>query len=1573
MKFRLGILTLVLLTTLTGSTLAQEVYLSVSGRNVRVASGDPTGQYDFWIRPLQTNAVLAPIRLEVYDAALGGFSDLIIEGANTTTTYALFEADALYDIGAQSIVLANRSANELSSVTVMDETRYENRWVSMFTTAESAGNGWILRVSAGDGNDVNNFRIRVVGDQADQWQLVALDLSFGLIEVPFADRLFLRPLFSDQRPPRISVAGEEETEVFIMDAFGTRAPASQTETLDWQPTRYGRANSWGIGTSGSRQRINNLVIKGTDGIFPVIFEPQLLKSDNIAEPRITIGPGPSCDIYSMGVDFRGFELDPEQAIWSMDNTTLTGREITHRFSRFGDVPYEVVIPTRGRYFPRYVIQRGTIRVNQAPIIQVNGYKSIISPAEVLTLDASASADPEGSPIEFQWFVNEEFRSSNAVFSFNSLISGRYDIRLRISDNTPNAGCTVSEERYRVVVNTQPYTEIDRKLVIARNTPEPIRVQNWQDSDGDELVYRWSGPGIVSASNQPEITVSHDVPGVYEISVVADDQTGTRNATFTATVRYTVNADPIPSFEIPEIVAPDQPITLDARPSRDPAGLPLLYTWQVSDGQTFFGPTETLRITEPGDYTVILTVDDQQNVANSRQEITRDIRINAAPVPVIVAPQSSHEALVTFSSQGSRDTDQGIREFLWEFGDGTVAAGAQVTHLYTSPGDYLITLIVDDGMGLANSIQRTTSRIIINAAPRAAFTYPSLVAPGQLFDLDGRESTDADGQISAWQWFIDNQPVGDGPLSQTQITNPGIHEIRLRVNDNSGFPGAFDLITGTIRVNHAPVARWTASPTVTEPGKSTIFDASSSFDLDNSTLQYRWVFSDAQELTGRQISRSFEQSGTYTFTLSADDGENLANSVSTVNGQIRVNQSPVILTQQRILSNTLQVVLDASESYDADGSSLQYVWVLPDGSRRNEPTFTWTAPGPGTHRIGLSVDDGEGLENSVASVPVEVLVNRAPVAIVDARIEACSGQIIIFSSSRSFDPDGDNFTTHWDFGDGNTSRDSNPYHNYALPGFYTVTLTLNDGLAPEPTVAVIPVKIEGSPQAIMNYTEVTVCANRPISFDGLLSVDPNGPIGAYSWDFGDGNNGLGPQITHLYANPGTYDVVLTVIGSGSGTCSNISQVSAKVTVIEGPKLQFTLPSIVSPGQRLQLDGSASVYEGQLTSAVWRVYNDETVVAEMNGITATYTPQEPGNYRVSLSLCTAAEGDCNSAVLERPLQVNASPVIAWAVPDAVAQHDMILLNASGSVDPDGFISSIVWTMNGDSLGSGLTVQLPTQQAGSHTIGLRITDNSGVSNASASLSKQVFVNAAPQPTFALPEIVYSGESVLLTADALTDADQHTLRSSWIVNDELTEQVRFTADLNRYVITLMQDDGQQLPNSVQSLTKVIDVRQPENVVLTVSPRMTRSSRISAANAGLPESYRILSGAEQVTHWVPAGSGLRYFTYGWAPRGVVLKQFNSPVVVLDDLEFEQNAVTLATGWNAANPFAEVHAPALNRDTSEPHLLIWRQDGRIVGYGRTVKLRILEGENRFDLQASDQQVFGSTPISIPVVVTARNP
>jgi hypothetical protein len=55
-----------------------------------------------------------------------------------------------------------------------------------------------------------------------------------------------------------------------------------------------------------------------------------------------------------------------------------------------------------------------------------------------------------------------------------------------------------------------------------------------------------------------------------------------------------------------------------------------------------------------------------------------------------------------------------------------------------------------------------------------------------------------------------------------------------------------------------------------------------------------------------------------------------------------------------------------------------------------------------------------------------------------------------------------------------------------------------------------------------------CDGRSCSFDGSASIDGEGPIVSYEWDFGDGDAGGGAVAAHEFAEAGTYVVTLSVV-------------------------------------------------------------------------------------------------------------------------------------------------------------------------------------------------------------------------------------------------------------------------------------------------------------------------------------------------------------------------------------------------------------------------------------------------------------
>ena len=84
-----------------------------------------------------------------------------------------------------------------------------------------------------------------------------------------------------------------------------------------------------------------------------------------------------------------------------------------------------------------------------------------------------------------------------------------------------------------------------------------------------------------------------------------------------------------------------------------------------------------------------------------------ILFNSEPVASFVATPISGPAplFVTFDAHASYDPDGYIVEFRWNFGDGTVGYGENVQHLYLEPGNYTVTLTVEDNRGARNSVSQ----------------------------------------------------------------------------------------------------------------------------------------------------------------------------------------------------------------------------------------------------------------------------------------------------------------------------------------------------------------------------------------------------------------------------------------------------------------------------------------------------------------------------------------------------------------------------------------------------------------------------------------------------------------------------------------------------------------------------------------------------------------------------------------------------------------------------------------------------------------------------------------------------
>lgn len=141
---------------------------------------------------------------------------------------------------------------------------------------------------------------------------------------------------------------------------------------------------------------------------------------------------------------------------------------------------------------------------------------------------------------------------------------------------------------------------------------------------------------------------------------------------------------------------------------------------------------------------------------------------------------------------------------------------------------------------------------------------------------------------------------------------------------------------------------------------------------------------------------------------------------------------------------------------------------------------------------------------------------------------------------------------------------------------------------------------------------SVKLGQSVIFDGSQSGDPDGQIIFYRWNFGDGSSEILDQAPrHMYSDPGTYKVTLTVVdNSGRSAIANSTiTVLSEVYVNSQPIAVFNAPSSVFVGAETYFDASASNdTDGTIIGYRWDFNGDGTFDTDWlntTGITTTFS--------------------------------------------------------------------------------------------------------------------------------------------------------------------------------------------------------------------------------------------------------------------------------------------------------------------------------------------------------------------------------
>jgi len=325
-------------------------------------------------------------------------------------------------------------------------------------------------------------------------------------------------------------------------------------------------------------------------------------------------------------------------------------------------------------------------------------------------------------------------------------------------------------------------------------------------------------------------------------------------------------------------------------------------------------------------------------------------------------------IIKFNASASYDLDGTIVTYSWDFGDGNVATGVFVEHSYVDDGAYNVTLTVTDDDNATDTA--TSTKYVWNRPPVANFTESAeTISTGEVVSFNASESYDPDGDIISYFWDFGDGANSTDVLVEHAYADDGVYIVTLTVTDDDGSTATVTSIKTVL--NRPPDASFTVSATTVLTGVAVHFDASGSEDPDGQVIYYVWNFGDGTSAAGVSVSHPYADDDDYTVTLTVIDDDGANSSTSAV--ETVLNRPPVALFAMNVTTVEEDKVIhfDASESYDPDGSIVNYFWDFGDGTNATDVAVDHAYAEDGNYTVTLTVTDDDGASSSVsATVTVE---------------------------------------------------------------------------------------------------------------------------------------------------------------------------------------------------------------------------------------------------------------------------------------------------------------------------------------------------------------------------------------------------------------------------------------------------------------------------------------------------------------------------------------------------------------------------------------------------------------------------
>jgi PKD repeat protein len=629
-------------------------------------------------------------------------------------------------------------------------------------------------------------------------------------------------------------------------------------------------------------------------------------------------------------------------------------------------------------------------------------------------------------------------------------------------------------------------------------------------------------------------------------------------------------------------------------------------------------------------------------------------------------------------------------YAWNFGDGTTASGASVSHTYTTAGTFTVTLTATAD-GESGTATASAAIVASTGAPTATFSNSGPVNEGATTATVS--FTNPAGGSGGYTYSYDFGNTGTFEIANSASATATVPEsyvddgsavfvVHGRITDSTGHYSDY---TTSITVYDPPPTASISGPTSGLTGSALAFTASASdgSQADKALgFTYAWNFGDGTTAAGASVSHAYASAGAYTVTLTATtDGESGTATASVA--VVASTGAPTATFSNSGPVNEGATTATVSFTNPAGGSG-GYTYSYDFGNTgtfqiANSASATATVPesyvddGPATVVVHGRITDSAGhYSDYTTSITVN---NPPPVATISGPASGLTGAALAFTASATDGSQADTalgFTYAWNFGDGTTASGASVSHAYASAGAHTVTLTATaDGEPGTATASVAIVASTGAPTATFSnsgpVTEGSTTAT--VSF-----TNPAGGSGGYTYSYDFGNTGAF-QITNSTSatatvpegNVNVAGANVVVRGRITDSAGSYTDYTTSITVTYAPPtVSFTYgASTGTSGLALDFvayprDPNPANAAGGFTYA-WNFGDGSTATG---GPAVSHTYATAGSYAVTVTATDSGASATATATVNASAAVASSPTLMLQSFDGTT----VPLNGDGSAYPN-----------------------------------------------------------------------------------------------------------------------------------------------------------------------------------------------------------------------------------------------------------------------------------------------------------------